>query len=500
MTSFRASLYEVERSATPNRQGQLQNGYAMSRGNLRTDALFYARLFMVSECIFVYFGFLVSHVIHYGNVNMQSEVMLVTFLSIGLFYSTYSMAGMYKAWRGIRMRAEFQKAVACWMFIVAGASIFMFLTKSAEVVSRLWFGWGVVIAFVCVCTFRFAVRLALAWARRKGLNFRSVIFIGADRTSSDVIRRLNAHRWVGLNPVAIFDDEPAVVGRSIEDVPVNGAINEVYDYIEARRKQDNPIDQVWISMNERSEMMINDLLLKLEDTSVDVRLIPNFYGLQLSSGMIDEVADIPVVNLSKVRKDNVSESVKSVLDLVVALMVVVLLSPLFLIISLLIMRESPGGAIFKQRRYGVDGKEINVWKFRTMRVAERSDVVVQATRDDARVTKLGKFLRRTSLDELPQFFNVLSGKMSVVGPRPHAVSHNEEYRQKIHGYMGRHKIKPGITGWAQVNGWRGETDTLHKMETRLKYDIEYINNWSLWLDIKIILLTIVRGFTHKNAY
>ncbi|HHO8640587.1 TPA: exopolysaccharide biosynthesis polyprenyl glycosylphosphotransferase, partial [Klebsiella pneumoniae] len=176
------------------------------------------------------------------------------------------------------------------------------------------------------------------------------------------------------------------------------------------------------------------------------------------------------------------------------------ISPLLIIISLAVKITSPGPVIFRQTRYGMDGKPIKVWKFRSMVVMENDTEVKQATKDDVRVTNVGKFLRRTSLDELPQFFNVLFGEMSIVGPRPHAVSHNEQYRSLIEGYMLRHKVKPGITGWAQINGWRGETDTLDKMEKRIEFDLEYIRSWSVWLDLKIIVMTIFKGFVNKSAY
>ena len=171
-----------------------------------------------------------------------------------------------------------------------------------------------------------------------------------------------------------------------------------------------------------------------------------------------------------------------------------------LIIACLIKLTSPGPIIFKQTRYGMDGKPIKVWKFRSMSVMENDNKVIQATKNDIRITKVGRLLRRTSLDELPHFFNVLFGGMSIVGPRPHAVAHNEQYRNLIEGYMLRHKVKPGITGWAQINGWRGETDTLEKMEKRVEFDLEYIREWSIWLDLKIIFLTIFKGFINKSAY
>ena len=187
-------------------------------------------------------------------------------------------------------------------------------------------------------------------------------------------------------------------------------------------------------------------------------------------------------------------------DRIVSILAIGLLMPVMLCIAAAIKLDSRGPVMFRQLRYGMDGREIEVWKFRSMSVQEDAGNVRQATRGDSRVTRVGAFLRRHSLDELPQFFNVLQGRMSIVGPRPHAVSHNEEYRKQINGYMLRHKIKPGITGWAQVNGWRGETDTLDKMEKRVRYDLEYIQNWSAWLDIKIILMTLFQGFSTKDVY
>ncbi|ENH1714789.1 exopolysaccharide biosynthesis polyprenyl glycosylphosphotransferase, partial [Escherichia coli] len=191
---------------------------------------------------------------------------------------------------------------------------------------------------------------------------------------------------------------------------------------------------------------------------------------------------------------------KRIEDIIVSMLILILISPVLCVIAVTVKLTSKGPVIFRQTRYGMDGKPIKVWKFRSMTVMENDNVVTQATKNDVRVTKVGRFLRRTSLDELPQFFNVLLGGMSIVGPRPHAVAHNEQYRILIDGYMLRHKVKPGITGWAQINGWRGETDTLEKMQKRVEYDLEYIREWSVWLDLKIIFLTVFKGFISKTAY
>lgn len=468
--------------------------------NLKKDAVFYARAFTLCECLLVYIGFQISHLWHYGEFGMQPEVLLLTFMTIALFYLVYSVAGMYKTWRGLRIRAELGRALLCWIVIIAAAGLLAFLTKYGLVVSRLWFGWGAVFAFTATCSFRLAIRIVLARARRNGFNFRSVAFVGVDSSSRDAIRQLTTNRWVGLNPVAVFDESSELQGTKIHGAPVEGRVLDLIAFIEAQRKANSPIDQVWISMSSQTEMSLSILLDELENTSVDVRLVPNMLGFQFTTGMIDVIADVPVMNPSVVRKDNVSGTPKRIFDIVVSTLAIVLLAPLYMLIAVLIKLDSSGPILFRQPRFGVDGTEITVLKFRTMVVQETSNSIEQATRNDSRVTRVGAFLRRTSLDETPQFFNVLHGEMSVVGPRPHAVAHNEEYREKIHGYMGRHKIKPGITGWAQVNGWRGETDTLEKMEMRVVYDMEYIRNWSIWLDVKIVFLTIFRGFIGKNVY
>ena len=223
-------------------------------------------------------------------------------------------------------------------------------------------------------------------------------------------------------------------------------------------------------------------------------------GFNLTDYAIEEAAGLPVIDLSASPLKHSTASLKRIEDIIISILMLAILSPLFILIAILIKRESQGSILFKQRRYGLDGQEFNVWKFRSMTSSDNSDDIQQATQNDARVTNIGRFIRRYSIDELPQLFNVLYGSMSLVGPRPHAVAHNEYYRDKIDGYMSRHVIKPGMTGWAQVNGCRGETDTLDKMKRRVRYDIEYIQKWSIFLDIRILLKTFVEVFKNQNVY
>ena len=259
-------------------------------------------------------------------------------------------------------------------------------------------------------------------------------------------------------------------------------------------------DQVWIALPLAHEARIREITRLLEDSTVSLNFVPDIFVHSLLNYSIDELAGLPVVNLRSSPVTGAAHALKLSEDILVASLAIVLTAPLMAAIAMAIKLEGRGPVLFKQRRYGINGDEIIMWKFRTMSVLEDGAQVPQARRGDPRVTRIGAFLRRTSLDELPQFFNVLQGKMSVVGPRPHAVAHNEQYRKLIDRYMLRHQVKPGITGWAQVNGWRGETEKLEKMENRVKFDLEYISNWSIWLDLRIIVLTLCKGLVGKSAY
>lgn len=265
-----------------------------------------------------------------------------------------------------------------------------------------------------------------------------------------------------------------------------------------------------VYINLESITTINDIVDRLKNTTCSIILVSNTNQINtidlnakdyfLSDPKLESVSDIFLIKLFDTPFYGFNRFIKRAEDIVLSIIILILISPILLTVALAIKLTSSGPILFKQTRNGLNGKPITVFKFRSMKVMENDHKVKQATKNDPRVTKVGAFIRRTSLDELPQFFNVLSGSMSIVGPRPHAVLHNEQYRALIPGYMLRHKVKPGITGLAQIRGWRGETDTLDKMERRVECDLLYIKNWSLWLDIKIIFLTIFKGFINKSAY
>jgi len=242
------------------------------------------------------------------------------------------------------------------------------------------------------------------------------------------------------------------------------------------------------------------MVSKLADSTASINIVPDFFTFNLIQSKWTNVQGIPVVSLFDTPFSEFDGFIKRLEDLLLCAVILPIIIIPMLLIAIGIKLTSRGPVLFKQKRYGINGEEINVWKFRSMTVCENGNDVKQATKNDVRITPFGNFLRKTSLDELPQFFNVLQGCMSVVGPRPHAVAHNELYRKKIQGYMLRHKVKPGITGLAQINGCRGETDTIDKMEARIHHDLEYIKKWSLWLDLKIVFLTTFKGFVNKQAY
>jgi putative colanic acid biosynthesis UDP-glucose lipid carrier transferase len=243
-----------------------------------------------------------------------------------------------------------------------------------------------------------------------------------------------------------------------------------------------------------------ELLEQVQGTTASLFFVPDVFGISIIQGRLQDMNGVPVVGICETPFTGTNELVKRVSDIVLGSLILVLISPLLVAIAIGVKLSSPGPVIFRQRRNGLDGDEITVYKFRSMRTMDNGPHIKQATKDDPRITPFGAFIRKTSLDELPQFFNVLQGRMSIVGPRPHAVAHNEQYRQIIKAYMVRHKVKPGITGWAQVNGLRGETETIDKMKARVEYDLEYLRNWSLGLDLQIIVRTVRVILVDRNAY
>ncbi|MDE2586121.1 MAG: undecaprenyl-phosphate glucose phosphotransferase [Betaproteobacteria bacterium] len=299
----------------------------------------------------------------------------------------------------------------------------------------------------------------------------------------------------GIRVAGFFDDRAADRLPAGSRRDILGGLSDIAAYAKQHH-----VDLIYITLPMTSQPRILKLVDELRDTTASIYFVPDIFLFDLIQARMDTLGGLPVVAVCETPYYGVNALIKRSSDLVLAGAILLLIAPVMLAIAIAIKRDSPGPVIFKQRRYGLDGREIIIYKFRSMTVCEDGGEIRQASRDDCRVTKLGAFLRATSLDELPQFINVLQGRMSVVGPRPHAVAHNELYRKLINGYMIRHKVKPGITGWAQINGLRGETTSVERMSARIEYDLAYLRNWSLLLDLKIICKTPMVVLKRENAY
>ena len=324
---------------------------------------------------------------------------------------------------------------------------------------------------------------------------RVAVIAGAGPLGRKLAERIAATPYAGIRVAGYFDDRGTGRLGPLDAAPVLGSLGELPEFAKKNR-----VDLIYVTLPMASQPRIMKLLDGLHDTTASVYFTPDIFIFDLIQGRMDSIGGMPVLAVCETPFSGMNGVVKRASDIVLATLILLLISPVLAAIAIGVKMTSPGPALFRQRRYGLDGREIVVYKFRSMTVAEDGAVVRQATRNDSRVTPFGAFLRRTSLDELPQFINVLQGRMSIVGPRPHAVAHNEMYRKLIKSYMIRHKVRPGITGWAQVNGHRGETDTIEKMQARVEYDLEYLRNWSLGLDLQIIVRTIRLVFFDRHAY
>jgi putative colanic acid biosynthesis UDP-glucose lipid carrier transferase len=431
-----------------------------------------------------------------GEVWDQKSWIAATLAAI-LFLLIAQSLQLYESSRAVRLKRLVVRAWTGWFGVIPILLFVAFISKSSEEYSRVTITSWFVIAPFFITIWRTGITLFLRELRSRGYNTRSAAIIGMTSLGEQLAQRMNDVPSFGLQIHGFFDDRTEERCHPIPD-SLGRRIGTLQDAIDAARSGD--VDLIYIAFPLRAEPRINELLRQLSDTTASVYLAADFFAFDLLHARWGTLGDVPIVSLRETPFYGVDGWLKRLEDLVLGSLILLIIAIPMLIIGLLVKLTSPGPALFKQRRYGLKGEVIDVIKFRSMTVTEDGANIRQATQNDPRVTKLGAFLRRTNLDELPQFLNVISGSMSIVGPRPHAVAHNELYRKKIQGYMLRHKVKPGITGWAQVNGWRGETDTLEKMEMRVEHDLDYIRNWSLLWDLQIILMTVVGSSARRNAY
>jgi putative colanic acid biosynthesis UDP-glucose lipid carrier transferase len=383
-----------------------------------------------------------------------------------------------------------------WFIVFCGLVMVGFVTKTSASFSRLAVVSWVTATPVVLTLWRLLLRQLMRSFRRRGVQTSTVAIAGCTSTARNVIENILNDPTLGFVVRGLYDDRAQMRRHEGAErlAPVIGNLEQLVE--DARR---GLIDVICIALPLRAETRAAELVRRLSDTTATVYFVPDFFVFDLLHARWGAIGNVSIVSIFDTPFQGVGGWVKRLEDIVLGTIALLLIAPIMIAIAIGVRMSSAGPVLFRQRRHGLSGREIYVLKFRTMTVCEDGPVVRQAAAGDSRITRFGAFLRRSSLDELPQLLNVLGGSMSLVGPRPHAIVHNELYRSKIHGYMLRHKVKPGITGWAQVNGWRGETDTIEKMEKRIEHDLQYIHRWSIGLDVRILFLTVFGRRVRQNA-
>ena len=435
------------------------------------------------DCLAVALSALAAYGIkdYYGDLTLINEgnAYYVMVLLAGVML-VMGGGDIYRSWRESSSIAILRGVTSRWISISVILLMVLFSSKASEEISRVWFFLWVFLGLLSLLISRLVFYFAVRELRRLGGNARRVVVMGSGDLAGRMIQKVRESSWSGY-----------VILEHIQRL----------DEASFSALEDKQMDEIWLAIPLADQAEIRKIMAKLSYLPSTVRYIPDLFALGLINHGLSEVLGIPMVDLTASRMDGLSKLLKGLEDYTVASIALILFSPLMVLIGVLIKLESKGPVFFRQKRHGLSGKVIKVFKFRTMKVEQKqTDTVVQAKKNDDRVTRVGKILRRTSLDELPQLFNVIRGEMSIVGPRPHAVEHNNQYKTLIDSYMKRHIVKPGITGWAQINGFRGGTDTLEKMEGRVQCDIYYIENWSILLDLRIMALTLIKGMVGENAY
>ena len=417
------------------------------------------------------------------------DVILVAVILAGLIFPLFTT---YRVWRGSSTLSEIKHLTMAWLLVgllLAGAA---FVTKSGADYSRSWMGLWFVATWASLVSSRVILRIVLSWLRSNGFNHRHIVIVGTGEQAAVVADRLRRSTWFGLEISALFGPRSDKLPSWLKSKKFISDVTELREHVD-----EADVDQVWISLPHSEEKTIREVITALDGSSTEIRYVPDIFEYQLMHHSLSEIAGVPVVNISYSAIDGMNQVVKTIEDYVLALLLLILASPVMLFIAVGVRLSSPGPVLYRQCRMGWNEQVFTMFKFRSMPVeAENESGPVWASKTDNRATKFGSFLRKTSLDELPQLFNVLKGEMSLIGPRPERPMFVEKYKDEIPHYMKKHLVKAGVTGWAQVHGWRGNT-CLH---TRIEHDLFYIENWSLWLDMKIIIMTVFRGLIHKNAY
>lgn len=406
----------------------------------------------------------------------------------------YVLDGPQLFLRGKRIWQEVASLLLRWMLLLAVLVAVGHLSGVSQLIDPELFAWWALTTPPILFLLHALLYLLIQRTALVDHSPQSAVIVGAGQSGRALASVMRKQPLLRLNFLGFFDDRPAS-RTGVEPEAILGCIGDLAAYVSRQG-----VRSIYITLPMTSQPRILALLDALRDTTASIYFVPDMFVFDLIQARFDHVGGIPVMSVCDSPFEGFNGITKRVTDVILSLGILALIWPVMLGLAIVIKLTSRGPVIFRQRRYGLDGNEIVVYKFRSMTVMEDAGDVRQATRNDQRLTRIGGFIRRTSLDELPQFINVLQGRMSIVGPRPHATAHNEQYRKLIKGYMVRHKVRPGITGWAQVNGFRGETDTLEKMQGRIAHDLDYLRNWSAWLDLKIVARTLLLMVRDRQAY
>jgi putative colanic acid biosynthesis UDP-glucose lipid carrier transferase len=458
----------------------------------------------IIDIAMVALGALIAAAVHNGQWvwldDMQSVSLAFDCLLAVVFFPAL---GIYQSWRGKPLMDLVFRVSGAWVMVETTGVLISFSLHRSDMLSRLWLLYWAAATIVLLIVTKALVYSVLKGLRREGFNHKAVAIVGGAPYGKFLIEQMRSRPEAGFSPLVVYDEDGPVdpyqdpdTAQAVEGVPVERDFATMIHLV-----RDRAIRELWLALPISKEKTIHRFVMELRNDFVNIRFIPDVRSLTLFSQPMVDLLGVPAINLAASPITDLRVLPKRVFDRLFAFGALTTLAPLMLVIAVIVKLSSPGPVFFRQKRKGIDGNQFEIYKFRSMKVhAEAAGKVTQATRRDPRITAVGAFLRRTSLDELPQFINVLRGEMSVVGPRPHALEHDDIYKDLVKGYMHRYRIKPGITGWAQINGYRGETDRIEKMMGRVKLDLYYMQNWTFWLDIKIVILTFWKGFAGSNAY
>ena len=458
----------------------------------------------IIDIAMVALGALIAAAVHNGQWvwldDMQSVSLAFDCLLVVVFFPAL---GIYQSWRGKPLMDLLFRVSGAWVMVETTGVLISFSLHRSDMLSRLWLLYWAAATIVLLIVTKALVYSVLKGLRREGFNHKAVAIVGGAPYGKFLIEQMRSRPEAGFSPLVVYDEDGPVdpyqdpdAAQAVEGVPVERDFAAMIQLV-----RDRAIRELWLALPISKEKTIHRFVTELRNDFVNIRFIPDVRSLTLFSQPMVDLLGVPAINLAASPITDLRVLPKRVFDRLFAFGALTALAPLMLVIAVMVKLSSPGPVFFRQKRKGIDGNQFEIYKFRSMKVhAEVAGKVTQATRRDPRITAVGAFLRRTSLDELPQFINVLRGEMSVVGPRPHALEHDDIYKDLVKGYMHRYRIKPGITGWAQINGYRGETDRIEKMMGRVKLDLYYMQNWTFWLDIKIVVLTFWKGFVGSNAY